>query len=126
MPKDKAVAHQFSRPITVQQLVKTADGQGGFSQGWQDYYACFADIQNFPHVRGLMRQFLYAQLYPQANTIIVIRYAPGMAFDASMQITSVEAGITKTYRIIGPPVNANRANITIQFFCREDQAKGVN
>ena len=124
--KDKIAASQFTRPVTIQKRTDTPNGSGGFTTTWADYYSCFADIQNMPNGRGLFRKFIYAQLYPTANTIIVIRYPAGTAIDATMRVKSVEGGLTHYYQIVGPPENMQRANISMYLPCQEVQAPGVS
>lgn len=124
--KDSLTTGQFTRRIQIQSLTLTPDGQGGNSKTWNTIYAPLADIQNYPRGRGLFRRFEFMQLYPEANTIIQIRYIPNMNINASMRILSVENGLTHEYKVVGPPVNPNRANISIYIPCQETQAKGVN
>lgn len=122
--KDSVAAAQFDRKITIQQPVISADAQGTTTT-WSDYYTCFADIQDFPHGRGLMRQFFYQQLYPQATTTIQIRYQQSFPIDPSMRIKFVDHGVTHIFQILGIQ-NPNRANVSLFLLCREDQAKAVN
>lgn len=124
--KDNVAAHQFTRPITIQKPTETPNGSGGFVTTWADYYSCWADIQNFPNGRGLFRKFIFMQLYPTGNTMIVIRYAPGTAIDATMRVKSVEGSTTHYYQIVGPPENMQRANVSIYLPCQEVQAPGVS
>lgn len=124
--KDKVASYQFTRPIQIQAATTTDDGQGGQVTTWTTLYTPFADIQNMPHGRGLSRLFKYMQLYPEATTIIVIRYARQRNISAKMRILSIEDGANHIYQIVGPPVNLNRANVSIYLFCKEVQAQGVN
>lgn len=124
--KDNVAAHQFTRYVTIQKNTPVSNGSGGFDPSWADYYSCWADIQNFPNGRGLFRKFIFAQQYPTANTIIIIRYAPGTTIDPTMRVKSVENTLTHYYQIVGPPANMQRANISIYLPCQEVQAPGVN
>jgi head-tail adaptor len=123
--KDSLTTGQLTRRIQIQALTLIPDGYSK-NEDWNTIYSPLADIQNLPHGRGLSRQFKFMQLYPEANTIIQIRYVPNMNINASMRILSDENGLVHEYKIVGPPVNMNRANISIYIPCMETQAKGVN
>lgn len=124
--KDSITTGQLTRRVQIQSLTLTPDGQGGQTETWNTVYSPLADIQNYPRGRGLFRRFEFMQLYPEANTIIQIRYVPKMNLNASMRILSNEDGLTHIYLIVGPPVNLNRANVSIYILCQEVQAQGVN
>ena len=126
MKKDAVAADNFDRRVQIQQQTLTPNSSGGQTQSWTTIYAPLADIQNMPHGRGLSRQFKFMQLYPTANTIIVIRYVPNLAISAKMRVVSVENNLTHIYQIIGPPVNLNRQNKNIYLPCMELQSVGVN
>lgn len=124
--KDSITTGQLTRRVQIQSLTLTPDGQAGNTESWTTIYSPLADIQNYPHGRGLFRKWFAMQLYPEANTIIQIRYVPKLNINASMRILSDENGLTHTYLIVGPPVNLNRANVSIYIPCQEIQAQGVN
>lgn len=124
--KDSLTIGQFNRRVQIQSMALISDGQGGNTENWTTFYSPLADIQNYPHGRGLFRKWFAEELYPEANTIIQIRYAPKLNINASMRILSNEDGINHIYLIVGPPVNLNRANISIYIACQEIQAQGVN
>lgn len=128
MPKDKVHSMQFDRKITIQALQAIAwDSQGGHPREseWVDVYSCFADIQDFPHGRYLYRTYKFQQLYPQANTVIQIRYQQTVLIDATKRVKFIDHGITHYLKILGVE-NPNRANVSMFLLCQEDQAQAPN
>lgn len=130
MAKDSVSAGQFDKRISIQAKSTASvnyDDQGGLSAPdvWADVFVCWADMQDFPHGRGLLRQYLYSQLYPTATKIIATRYQPTVHVDPSMRIRYVKRGLEHLYQIIGiqSPMDAN---ISFLFFCTEYQVKGYN
>lgn len=125
--KDQVHAHNFDRPIVIQKPVITDDGAGGNSTPttFTTVYACFADIQDFAHARGLSRMFFAQQNYPQTLTIVVIRWQPAIHIDGSMRVQHTRNGITHNLKILDAGVY-NESNVSIYLKCQEDQAKGVN
>ena len=123
--KDNVTSQQFDRRISIQAPTRTSDGQGGETVVWNTVYTCWADIQNFPHGRGLFRHFMAQQLYPQVNTIIAIRYQADYHVDATMRIVYVKGPLTHPYQILGIE-NPSEANVSLLFYCQENQAMGFN
>ena len=124
--KDSVSTGQFDRRISIQSYTRVDDGQGGSSDGtWSTIYACFADMQNPLHGRGLYRKFMFAQLYPQASMIIQIRFQKTIPIDATMRVQYVAHGVTHLYQILGVE-NPNEANVSLYLLCTEYQAKTPN
>ncbi len=123
--KDRVIAAQFDRRIEFHSKAAVSDGQGGEIDTWTTVYTCWADIQNFPHGRGLLRKFLAQQLYPQVTTVIQIRFTTPVHFDATMRIQFIKGPLTHTYQIVGVE-NLSEANVSLFFYCIEEQAKGFN
>lgn len=126
MAKDSVSAGQFDKRISLQQnQTSYTDPQGGAAENWVDVFTCWADMQDFPHGRGLFRKYLYQQLYPTATKIIATRYQPVQHVDPSMRIKYVKRGVEHIYQIIGIQ-SPTDANISFLFFCLENQVKGYN
>lgn len=124
--KDTLDSSDLNRRIQIQAITgQTPDGQGGFVDTWTTVYTCWANIQNFPHGRGLFRKFLFAQLYPQMNTTIQIRFQMSVAIDATMRVLYPAHGVNHTYQILGVE-NPLEANVSLWLLCQENQAQPVN
>src|SRR5579885_2351413 len=122
--RDTVASHDFTRRIQIQQAIKTPDGQGGFAVTWETVYTCWANIQNFPHGRGLFRRFLFQQLFPQVTTAIQIRFQKSLLIDATMRVLYPAHGINHIYQILGVE-NPLEANVSLWLMCREDQAQAI-
>ena len=122
--KDAVTSGQFDRKITIQAPVISVDDQGTTTT-WNDVYTCWADKQDFPHGRGLLRNFQFQQLFPQATTTFALRYQAEVVIDATMRVKFVKAGITHYFKILGAQ-NPFDANMSIFLVCQEDQAQAVN
>ena len=92
---------------------------------WETVYTCWANIQNFPHGRGLFRRFLFQQLFPQVTTAIQIRFQKSLLIDATMRVLYPAHGINHIYQILGVE-NPLEANVSLWLMCREDQAQAIN
>lgn len=121
--KDQINSSDLNRRIQIQAISgKTPDG---FTDAWETIYSCWADIQNFPHGRGLFRRFLYSQLYPQMNTTIHIRFQQSVLIDATRRVLYPAHGINHIYQILGVE-NTLEANVSIWLLCQENQAQAAN
>lgn len=123
--KDHVATGQFDRKIAIQARTRVDDGSGGDTGSWNTVYTCFADLQNYPHGRGLFRKYLFAQLYPQMTTVIQIRFQKSVVIDATMRVEYVMHGQTHHYKILGVE-NPAEANVSLFLLCQEDQAQPVN
>ncbi|MGH2478514.1 MAG: head-tail adaptor protein [Ktedonobacteraceae bacterium] len=121
--KDQIDSSDLDRRIQIQSISgKTPDG---FVDVWSTIYTCWANIQNFPHGRGLFRRFLYSQLYPQMNTTIQIRYQQSVRIDATMRVLYPAHGVNHIYQILGVE-NPLEANVSLWLLCQENQAQAAN
>lgn len=123
--KDAVASHDFTRRIQIQKATRVDDGQGGATETWETIYTCWANIENFPHGKGLFRKFMFAQLFPQLTTTIQIRFQRSVLIDATMRVLYPAHGINHLYQIIGVE-NPLEANVSIWLMCREDQAQAIN
>lgn len=123
--KDTVDSSDLNRRIQIQQVTLTDNGEGGFNETWNTVYTCWANIQNFPHGRGLFRRFLLGQLYPQMNTTIQIRFQQSVVIDHTMQVLYPAHGVNHIYQILGVE-NPLEANVSIWLLCQENQAQPVN
>jgi SPP1 family predicted phage head-tail adaptor len=124
--KDTANGADFNRRIQIQAPSSSDDGQGGSSPtSWNTVYTCWANIENFPHGRGLFRKFLFQQLYPQMTTTIQIRFQKSVAIDPTMRVLYQAHGVNHIYQILGIE-NPMEANVSMWLLCMENQAKAVN
>lgn len=123
--KDNVHGAQFDRRIQIQAPSRVSDGQGGETITWNTVYTCWADMQNFPRGRGLTRKFMAQQLYPQLTTIIQIRWQPTYHIDPSMRISYTKGPLIKIFQILGIE-SPGDANISMFFFCQENQTVGYN
>lgn len=123
--KDNVNGAQFDRRISFQAPTRTPDGQGGSTVTWNTVYTCWADMQNFPRGRGLFRKFMAQQLYPQLTTIIQIRWQTQVHIDPTMRILYTKGPDTKIFQILGVE-SPGDANISMSFFCQENQTVGYN
>lgn len=123
--KDQVASHDFTRRIQIQKATRVDDGQGGATETWETVYTCWANIENFPHGKGLFRKFMFAQLFPQLTTTIQIRFQRSVLIDATMRVLYPAHGINHLYQIIGVE-NPLEANVSIWLMCREDQAQAIN
>jgi SPP1 family predicted phage head-tail adaptor len=123
--KDTVDSSDLNRRIQVQQVTLTDNGEGGFNETWNTVYTCWANIQNFPHGRGLFRRFLLGQLYPQMNTTIQIRYQTSIQINDQMRVLYPAHGVNHLYQILGVE-NPLEANVSIWLLCQENQAQPVN
>lgn len=123
--KDSVNTANFNRRIAIQQKPRVDDGSGGDIGTWATIYSCWADIQNFPHGKGLFRKYLFMQLYPQMTAVIQIRFQKSVQIDATMRIEYIAHGVTHHYKILGVE-NPYEANVSMYILCMEDQAKAVN
>lgn len=124
--KDTLDSSDLNRRIQIQKITgQVPDGQGGFTDTWTTIYTCWANIQNFPHGKGLFRKFLFSQLYPQMNTTIQIRFQQSVKIDETMRVLYPAHGVNHTYEILGTE-NPLEANISMWLLCQENQAQPVN
>jgi SPP1 family predicted phage head-tail adaptor len=123
--KDTVDSSDLNRRIQVQHVTLTDNGEGGFNETWNTVYTCWANIQNFPHGRGLFRRFLLGQLYPQMNTTIQIRYQTSIQINDQMRVLYPAHGVNHLYQILGVE-NPLEANVSIWLLCQENQAQPVN
>lgn len=123
--KDKANGANFNRRIQIQQVTLTPNGQGGSTESWATVYTCWANMQNFPHGRGLFKRFLFKQLYPKMDMTIQIRFQKTAAIDDTMRVLYPAHGVNHLYQILGIE-NSLEANVSIWLLCQEQQAQAVN
>lgn len=128
--KDTVDSSDLNRRIQIQQVTLTDNGSGGFTETWATIYTCWANIQNFPHGKGLFRRFLLGQLYPQMNTTIQIRFQQSVligvtANNKAMRVLYPAHGVNHIYQILGVE-NPLEANVSLWLLCQENQAQPVN
>jgi SPP1 family predicted phage head-tail adaptor len=123
--KDTVDSSDLNRRIQIQQVTLTDNGEGGFNETWNTVYTCWANIQNFPHGKGLFRRFLLGQLYPQMNTTIQIRFQQSVQITDQMRVLYPAHGVNHIYQILGVE-NPLEANVSIWLLCQENQAQPVN
>lgn len=126
--KDILDSSDLNRRIQIQAVTSELPdpgGEGGFIDDWTTIYSCWANIQNFPHGRGLFRKFLFSQLYPQMTTTIQIRYQRSILIDVTLRVLYVAHGVNHVYQVLGIE-NPLEANVSLWLLCREDQALPVN
>lgn len=123
--KDKVQSFQFNRRITIQSNTPTPSANGTPIDNWTDEYTCWADIQNFPHGRGLTRLYHFSQFYPNVSVMIAIRFQTSAKIDATRRVKYVAHGTTHYYQIVGVE-NPNEANVSLFLLCSESPAKGMN
>jgi SPP1 family predicted phage head-tail adaptor len=123
--KDTIDSSDLTRRIQIQQVTRTDNGSGGFTETWNTVYTCWANIQNFPHGKGLFRRFLLGQLYPQMNTTIQIRFQQSVQITDQMRVLYPAHGVNHIYQILGVE-NPLEANVSLWLLCQENQAQPVN
>jgi hypothetical protein len=131
--KDHVDSSDLDRRITIQAPITDTDsatiaqggGYGPNPANYNDVYACWANMQNFPHGRGLIRAYKFAQLYPEATLVIQIWFQKTVLLDATMRVKYVAHGVTHFYQILGVQ-NPMEANVSLFLICQEWQAKSPN
>lgn len=114
-----ATASDLNRIVTIEASSGTPDGQGGISSPvWTTVSGCARVPAALKTMNGY-EQFTAQQVYPGVNSIIAIRYRPGLNINAGMR---VRYG-SRIFNIRGV-LNLNEANTTIELKCEELQAKG--
>ncbi len=123
--KDTVNGADFNRRIQIQVNTPTQNSQGGLVDNWATVYTCWASMENFPRGRGLFRKFLFAQLYPQMNTTIQIRFQKTVVITDAMRVLYPAHGVNHYYQILGVE-NPMEANVSMWLLCQEEQAQAVN
>ena len=100
---DRIDAAYFNKPIKFQSIVATPDTSGGSeSTGWTNVYSCFAHIDSFSGSNAGLRSratrpFAFLQLYPQVESVIIIRYQATVPLTQDMVILYK----SRRYQILG-------------------------
>lgn len=123
--KDKVATEQFTRRVSIQQFVESADdGQGGTPGSWVTVYSCWADLVDFPNGRYLIRKLFAQQLYPQTSRLVHIRYQQQLTITPAMRVQYAHGATIHNYKILGVE-DINEAHVSLMLYCQEDQAKGA-
>ena len=106
----------YNRRITIRERGSAvSDGQGGFTQPWQDVVSTWAYIEP---LRG-SESFTAQQIYPSMNVRMLIRYRPNTNISNAMQVLYG----SHVFNIRSVTVIAS-ARTVIELICEELQAKG--
>jgi SPP1 family predicted phage head-tail adaptor len=100
--------------VTIEQPVKTSDGQGGFTRSWSTYFTGFAHIEPLS-----ARERLFSnQKTAETSHKITMRYRMDKLPTIEMRVNYTVGSTTRIFQISGV-INTDERNRYMTLMCKE-------